>query len=696
MGTYFNRIKSAFLGLLIASVSILPSVLGGSLFSSCSDEPDASNFYTFKGQMMSEYLRGHEQFSMYAAVLERAGMMELLASYGALTCFPPTNDAMQAFLAKRGLTSIDQLSDADCDTLARTHLVKNMYTTADMDDGVLSTANMNRRYIEVSHGIDEDQNAVVFLNGTSHIIFALQDDSVENGIMQPITEVLESSNRMIHDVMKQNPRISLYTEALAATGLNDSLYQYKDATWDEERLDYPRIRYVSHVNRETATVPDEKRTGFTIFAVPDSILSEKYGITTLEQLYQKACEIYDRIYPQDAQADYHDFAHIKDSRNPLNRFMQYHILTRDVKGWNYLTPYTDIGILTTVMNPVDWYETMLPHTMMKFERLTVRKWAGSSILGQRYINRRYDDIVPNEMVPEPVLGTLVRPTVEVDYKQDALNGRYFYVDDILAFDETTRDVVLNDRIRMDFSTIFPELMTNDIRLNERNNGRKYQDPDYDETAKYGRNYYFPNGYLKGVTLNEGGRFVYRRPHDYYDCYEGDEMNLFGDFDFTFKIPPVPYEGEWQLRLGFAAEGSRGVAQFYFDDKPQGIPLDMTKSLTDPSILGADWKSDYNSMSTIDLATDQKVLKNKGYYRGAAGGYRYAQGSTQQTIFATQPLTIRMVICTTHIKPDQDHYLRIRCVSTKQGNDNEFMLDYLELVPKSIYGVTDEGKMESML
>ena len=32
------------------------------------------------------------------------------------------------------------------------------------------------------------------------------------------------------------------------------------------------------------------------------------------------------------------------------------------------------GVLTTVMNPVDWYETMLPHTMMKFERLTVRKW----------------------------------------------------------------------------------------------------------------------------------------------------------------------------------------------------------------------------------------------------------------------------------------------------------------------------------
>ena len=124
---------------------------------------------------------------------------------------------------------------------------------------------------------------------------------------------------------------------------------------------------------------------------------------------------------------------------------------------------------------------------------------------------------------------------------------------------------------------------------------------------------------------------------------------------------------------------------------------MTRQLNDPSILGADWKADYNSMSQIDLSTDQKVLKNKGYYRGAAGGYRYnGAGATTTTIFATQPHTIRLVICTTHIDPNKDHYLRIRSVSVKQGNDNEFMLDYLELVPKSVYGVTDEGQMEDML
>ncbi len=654
----------------------------------CSDDPDESNYYTFTGQMMSEYLYSHPDYSQFTALVERAGMMKLLATYGAFTCFVPTDQAIRNYLTKKGLSTIQELTDADCDTLVRTHLVDNMYTTADMEDGVLSTANMNRRYIEVSHGLDEQGNAVVFLNGTSHIIFALQDDSVQNGFVQPISEVLESSNRMILDVMKQNPNLKVYTDAFSQAGFAETFYQYRDETWDPTA--YPRIRYVSHVNKETATVPDEKRIGFTVFLPTDSVLKERYDITSVEGLYNKACEIYDVIYPEDKDQPYHDFAHITHEKNPLHRFLAYHVLTRDVKGWNYLTPYKDVGILTTVMNPVDWYETMLPHTMMKFERLTVRKYAGGSEIGQRYINRRYDDSFQE-------YGTMIRPNVEKEYRQDALNGRYFYVDDILAFNETTRDVVLNDLMRMDFSTIFPELMTNDIRLNERNGGFKQQDPEYDETGKYGRNYYFPNGYLSGVTLNEGSQFVYRRPHDWYDSYEGDEMNLFKDFDFTFRLPPVPYEGEWQVRIGFAAEPTRGVAQIYYDDKPQGIPLDMTKQLNDASILGADWKADYNSMSTVDLSTDQKVLKNKGYYRGAAGGYHYtSQGGTTQAIFATQPHTIRLVICTTHIDPAEDHFLRIRCVSAKQGNDNEFMLDYLELVPKSIFGVTDEGKMEPML
>lgn len=677
----------------LKALALLPlALLSLTLLTGCSDDPDSDNYYIFKGEMMSQYLNNHAEFSEFRDIVQRAGMMDLLSAYGHYTCFAPTNDAINTYLKSIGKSSIDDLTDADCDTLARTHLVENMFTTSEMYDGTLTTANMNKRFIEITHALDNDSNSVVRLNRSANIIFTLQDDSVENGIMQPIDGVLTSSSRMLPNVMKDNPRISIFTTALEATHLEDSLYAYRDANWDPTK--YPRIKYTSHVNQETATVPDEKKQGFTAFVPTDSILRVKYGITSVEQLYEKACQIYDVTYPEDADKPYHSIDSVTNRKNPLNRLIAYHILTRDVIGWNMLTPRNDIGIVTTQMNPVDWYETLLPHTMLKFERLTVVKYAGPSELGQRYVNRRYDD-------DYQILGAKIEQTVEDGVENTALNGRYFYVDDLLAFDEQTRDIVDGVRIRMDMSTIFPELMTMNIR---QNGDASHNDPAYDETAKYGRNYYFPNGYLKGVKVN--GNFIYRRPRNYYDSYEGDEMNMFGNYDITFRIPPVPFEGDWQIRMGYAQEPTRGIAQVYFGDNPnslvpQGIPLDMTIALNDPTILGSDWKSNYSGMTNDQLSRDQKALKNKGYYRGAAGGYRingegHPTGYSDRTIFATQANTFRIVLCTVHIDPNKDHYLRFRSVSTKMGNDNEFMLDYIELVPKSVYGVTDEGEIEDML
>ena len=104
-------------------------------FIGCSDEPDEMNYYTFKGQMMSDYLLKTEQFSDFATLVNRAGMMDMLSSYGSYTCFAPTNAALQDYIKGKGLRSLDDLTDADCDTIVRTHLVENMYSTSEMNDG---------------------------------------------------------------------------------------------------------------------------------------------------------------------------------------------------------------------------------------------------------------------------------------------------------------------------------------------------------------------------------------------------------------------------------------------------------------------------------------------------------------------------------------------------------------------------------
>ena len=118
-----NRLYFLLIGWLGISIA-------ATFMSSCSDEPATSNYYTFKGQMMSEYLISHENYSQFTTLVQRTGMMKLLSTYGEYTCFVPTNQAMDNYLSKKGLSNIDQLSLADCDTLVRTHLVKDMYTTA--------------------------------------------------------------------------------------------------------------------------------------------------------------------------------------------------------------------------------------------------------------------------------------------------------------------------------------------------------------------------------------------------------------------------------------------------------------------------------------------------------------------------------------------------------------------------------------
>ena len=72
------------------------------------------------------------------------------------------------------------------------------------------------------------------------------------------------------------------------------------------------------------------------------------------------------------------------------------------------------------------------------------------------------------------------------------------------------------------------------------------------------------------------------------------------------------------------------------------------------------------MTSLELSTDQKELKNKGYYRGPTGGYHYPYGGGNDHVyFARQANTYRMVLCTANISAGEDHYLRIRCVSAKQ-------------------------------
>ena len=70
----------------------------GGILTSCNDDLAADSYYTFTGEMMSDFLANREDFSQFKRIVERAGRMDLLASRGARTLFPPVNSGVEAFL----------------------------------------------------------------------------------------------------------------------------------------------------------------------------------------------------------------------------------------------------------------------------------------------------------------------------------------------------------------------------------------------------------------------------------------------------------------------------------------------------------------------------------------------------------------------------------------------------------------------
>ena len=701
----------------VALMALAAFMATGSM-TSCSDEPDSQYFYTFTGEMLSDYISNREQYSEFKYIVEKADLMDLLSTYGRYTCFLPDNKAVDEYLQSKGIPSVEDLSVADCDTIARTHLVQNMYSTFEMVLDFLPTYNLQGRYLATKPIVDENGNAVIQIEGNAHIIFSdtladgqiiHQNDSVENGIVQPVNKVIEKSNCYVADILRDNDKISLFYEALVATEVRKEIELIEDVTYSKNQ---PKYKYRSHTHSEVGWVPDKKKYGFTAFVEPDSIYRakfEEYGVDTskgdLYALYDLACKLYDPTFPEDVDKPQHSFDSLQADVNPLKRFVRYHIMNRYVPGTNKLTAMEipehgkyPFGFDATLVNPTEWYYTLLPHTMLKVSMLTMNKdEQGRDCRGNDrdkvkgfFINRRY-----GETSDYQIRGAYILKDVEAEYENDALNGHFFYVDDLIAFTTDVRDKVQNMRIRMDFSTVFPEVMTNDMRDEGNYLGDDPDNtPDESNEPKNGKNRYFPDGYLDGVTVNNDGHLVLRRPHLYYWSWQGDEWNLFGDYDMTFRIPPVPFSGEWQFRLGFCSIPTRGVMQVYFDGKPQGIPLDMTKDLNTDMYVGDRYKSydDYMKMTDEEKAEYQKVLKNLG---------AYDDGRSQLIGQKDHPLgnasgMYRRILCQTDVDATKDHYIRFRVASDGKGNNNEFMFDFFEMVPKSVYAVDGEGAMEDDL
>ena len=599
-------------------------ITGTVTLTSCVEELKTENFYTFTGEMISDYLDNRAgTFSSFSYVLERAGVRQLLAAYGDYTCFAPTNEAFEIYMKEKGYTDVSQISDEDCDTIAFGHVIKVAYLTTDLDNGVVGTANLNERFIQV---YIDTINSDYFVNRDSKII--LKDQEVANGVVQVVDHVLLPSTGQLPDLIAANGDATLFSAALKLTHLDDSLQKYMDETYvyDESTYNYSR-------QSEICPKPKHRRFGYTVFVESDKTFAA-YGIHNLDDLIAYAKDIYGASYPKEANRYDEDYTH---RHNPLNRFIAYHLLDRTI----YASKMTTTTSIMSQYESVDYYETMCPGTIIRIE-----KGQGTRYKGLR-INRRWD----NQFRIEGVL-------VHDDNGYDGNNGVYYFIDRPLVYDTDVKDKVLNVRMRFDAASLMPELATNGVFRN-------------DEKICY----WVPEGYSDNMKFYQESIVIYQYPHPDYWCWYGDEIIGFGLYDFALKLPPVP-EGTYEIRYGYVPMAQRGITQIYVDDIPQGIPIDLTVNTygeyNDPRI---GWTADTGDEETDNK--NDKAMHNRGYMKGPDSQCF----TTAKTLARSQQNLLRKIVATQYLTPDEDHYIRFRSVTQKSL---EFMLDYIELCPKSVY------------
>ena len=630
-------------------------------FTACVDNDDdvPDNYYESTKLTAAAFLEERpEQFSEFIAILKRTPYFSMLSTYGTYssagllkyTLFAPTNEGIDRYLARNGYSSIDQIPAETCDTLARTHIIKKgAFFTTDLAEGALPELNMDDSYIVLSSDSDvtNGNKLAYYINKNARMLEF--NDSVTNGVVHVLNNVISTSSLLLPDKIEEDSILTLFSEALRMTGMADSLMRYLDETYscseDSVHTGY-MVRCTSGSAKWTRSFWPEKRFfKYTAFVEPDSVF-HRYGIYTIDDLKNYAKKVYDATYPEDAGL-YDD--NPKDRRNPLNRFVSYHLLNRigQYNSWVVSGDIRERCWLTSVTDPEEFYETMCPGTLMRFAGPPDGLFINRKGLQRRYTVRGVKVLSPSE---------------SGSTEQNALNGVYHYLDDILAYTPEVRDVVLNCRIRIDATTLSPDFMNCNGR------GR------YGEDILTG----FKNNYISDWKVTDETYVGVHSDVDYWNSYQANAVCISGIFDVTMKLPPVP-SGTYEIRLGYTANEERGVVQVYLNNEPCGIPVDLRDYGNIPTI---GWETD--TEDDEENTANDKAMHNRGYMK-AMDSYR--SGGAENPLRANN-WNLRRVLTTRYLKSDEVYYLRFRQVL--EDPDRYWTFDYLELCPKSIYG-SPEGE-----
>ena len=194
------------------------------------------------------------------------------------------------------------------------------------------------------------------------------------------------------------------------------------------------------------------------------------------------------------------------------------------------------------------------------------------------------------------------------------------------------------------------------------------------------------GYAYAPEHRKYGFTIFAEPDERRGSNQGDELKGVGRYEVVLKLPPVPRRGVYELRYRVLATTARGVAQLYFGDNLNnlpvvGIPVDLVlcgdaSRCGESGVRRCAWEPDSGD-DDYDAEIDKR-MRNNGFMKGELGLWNGTTGCRSDGY----KHIIRHLVTRQLMDPDKTYYIKFK--SVLDSDRKELYLDTIELCPKEVY------------
>lgn len=705
---------------LFTAALLIASPVG---FISCKEDISEDAYAVKQKDSMMDYIAKNPELSMIKRIFDEvrlgndeqaSSLTSVLSARGNYTVFAPDNEAVMKYLVSKGYNSLEADSVAEPERkealaelkshMALSCVIDNGTTTAyELADltgfsGTIPTTNLSNRFLDIKQVEGE-----VVLNVDSRI--TTPNVEVSNGMCHVVDNVIAPSIQNLATLIKDAGNMRTMGTLLEVTGWADSLQlkTKEEMDFQTKYIEYAGTKHLNPSNNKGYDYQATRKVAYTAFVETDEVLFNDWGIPMpeydelsekvtnwdpiIQALEAKCTEV---LGGNAAPGDY------KNPKNAVNIFVAYHLLDGGMASSQFVQHFNEYGYdfgpdsknpqqSKYTVNVWDYFVTKgNPRGLIKITQLPQSKdfylnrvSQHKNDFGEDYSEVKvlygYDAAMYNAVGQQ---GLNIKVNIKNgEYENNGLNGFYYPIDHVLVYNEVTREALAKERIRVDVASLMPELYSNGIR------------------GKAAR--YFPNGYFKNI-LHETNLSDLCYTKDGYDPasgggwkdYQGDEFLVCGRYDFILRLPPVPATGTYELRIGASFNNLRGMFQVYIaEDDPLkqiaiGLPIDQRESVS--MFPGKPWVIDGDD--AVTNRENDRNLRNQGYMKapnyfanssahGATGLNDLARNATPENP------AVRRILITRSFDKNKVYYLRFK--SALQATNKQFMLDYLEFVPKAV-------------